>query len=620
MIPYLVRPGRVAALMELVSEWPAVVFDAETSSLDLYLDAKLLGIGIGSLHDSEDACYYIPFAHEGAANVSLEEGRQLAAVINGKAVLGYKLKFDLHAAIDVLGELPESPLYDVLVLARIMSKGMHPALDLETVARQVADLRHSDEKVAGGRKDYGKGKFTVEEIGRKCCEDVHFTRMVYRSYRELLPDTLRKLFGWECRLTRRLFQMERRGVLYDPDEVEKLDQRLGGAKKSVLAWLRDNTGLPDFNPGSNPQMSALMEKLGIRPRARSGKTGQPSWGREVLMELAGEGNELALKIAQYRALGHEQSNFVAVLKKHVVCGQPVLRSSYQNWGTETGRLSSQGPNVQAIAKGWLQLGQMGEGGDSFEPLHWEQDSAFLETLPEELRISLRQMFKPREGFEFMEADYRQIEMFVAGFYMKDPAFMALLQSEDFHAATALWVWGSDAKEFRNRAKWFNFGLMYGLGLDGLAKKLGCTIEEAKLYREQYFARLGPGYFRVMRIVKRLLANQDYVENVFGRRYYVPVEQAYIAWNYLCQGSAGDFVKFRQIPLEPVCAELGAFPFFTTHDDVTFEIPLELGRQVGPIVDVLEDGGVFGLHLPVKLAFGRENLAFMEEVDIRVSTA
>ena len=49
VIFYLVRPGRIKELAGLAESWPAVVFDCETTGLDMYLGDRLLGFAIGNL-------------------------------------------------------------------------------------------------------------------------------------------------------------------------------------------------------------------------------------------------------------------------------------------------------------------------------------------------------------------------------------------------------------------------------------------------------------------------------------------------------------------------------------------------------------------------------------------
>jgi DNA polymerase I len=612
MVPYLVRPERMRALAELAQSWQAVVLDCETTGLEIYLDDRLLGFSVGDLHGED--CYYIPYGHKDAENVSAAAVKEFLELLAGRPVLGYNLKFDLHCLAHTYGEHFEaSPMFDILVQARLMSIMERPALDLESVAGREIGFEYKS-PAAGHQSEYGKVKATgepywsVSDIGTKCCEDVEATRRLYLHYKGRMPERLLRLFLLECRLTQRLYQMERRGVEYDPVVVERLDEIFGDLKATTQDRLRATTGVEDFNPNSNPQVTVVMAELGIDSPVKSEKTQKPSWSREILTELD---HPVALGISQYRAFEHEKSNVVALLKRHIKAGQPILRGKYQNWGTVTGRLSSSGPNLQGMAKGWLQLGEVGEEG---EPLHWSEEGP-------DKTISIRSIFIPGAGYEFIEFDYRQIEMFVAGYYFRDPNFQALLEQEDFHRATSLWVWGSDGIEERKRAKVFNFGLLYGIGLKSLAKRLGTTVKVAEGYRNQYFQKLGPGYRSCMYKIRSLLEDVGYVENVYGRRYYLSPDTAYIGFNYLCQGGAGDFVKFRQLAIEELCQGEGVLPTFTTHDDIVVRAPLGWHRSEAchQLAAILEDGNPFKMRLPVKMRVSAVNLVELQEVQFATAT-
>lgn len=609
MIPYLVRPGRVSALMQKMDSWPAVCLDCETTGLNVYAGDKPLGFGVSNLYpDGEEASYYLPIDHLDADNLSREEASQLQGVMNGKPLLGYNLKFDLHAGRDVLGHFPDSPLYDTIIGARIVSEEDRPALDLDSVAYRYAGFKYRSE-AAGHESEFGKvdkagrPKWSVEQIGHKCCEDVQATRLSYLAIKEKLDSPLSRLFATECKLTRKLFEIEARGVKYNPDTVVALNDQLDSLKEGLKSELRQDTGLEDFNPNSHPQVSNVLARRGHAPRAVSEKTGDPSWKRE---HLVATGDPFALEVAKYRALGHEQSNLLAALFDLMKQGEPFYHPIYKNWGTVTGRLSSP---AQSIAKGYLQLGELGEGD---EPLCWSEEGP-------DFSIALRRIFVPREKMAFVVADYRQIEMFVAGWYMQDSAFLELLNPEDFHAATAEKVWGVVNSDTRKRAKWFNFGLLYGLGLKSLAGNLHCSEEEAAVYRDDYFEIIGPAYWRVQKAIRSLLEERGWMENVYRRRYWGVPDMAYILWNYMVQGSAGDFVKFRQFALEDPCRGLGAWVDFTTHDDITFEVPRENLGGMGRLLDCLSDGVPFGMTLPLDVKIGQDNWVDMKKLEECIAT-
>ncbi len=617
MIPFLVRPGRVEALAEKVAEWDVVTLDCETTGLKTWLGDKVLGFGIGELRQvaEKPSYYYLPLSHFDAQNISAKELAPLRSVLAEKKVAGFNLKFDLHAADDILDF--REPFTDVLPLARIVSTEERPILELNYLASRELGYEYQSEcktsEFYRSHVDWEARirlhRWSVQEIGTKCCEDVHCTSLLYVKWTKDMPEGLGRLYRREMKMTAILYDMERRGLRFDPVELEEVGGRLEGLMDGLLADLRSQTDQELFNPRSSDKVAAAMEALNIAPRAfnkpKQDGTQSPSWNREHLVAVA---HPVALGIAQYRALGTQTGGFIKLLREYVELALEIMHFSYQNWGTVTGRLSATNPNVQAMAKGWLQLGELGEEG---EALAWSEEGP-------DKTLALRSIFVPRAGYAFLDADYSQIEMFIAGWFMAKvgyPELLELCQAEDVHRATALRVWGSDAPEFRRRAKWFNFGLLYGLGLEGLAYRIGCSLKEAKKYRTEYYEIIGPGYERVLMGIRGHLNDRGFVRNVYGRRYYVDVERAYVAFNYMIQGSVGDFVKFRQEQIRDLCRESDIHPLLTTHDDILFEVPVALlgSPEIGRLINVLEDGRrFFGMKLPVKVRVSQTNLAEMEE--------
>lgn len=619
MIPFLVRPGRVAKLADLVAGWKVVVIDGETTGLKTYLDDVVLGFSIGELRQQVDnpSYYYLPVSHFDADNIEPEELAPLRAVLAEKDLMGYNVKFDLHALAELLDF--RKPYYDVLPLARIMSTEERPILELTYLAAQVLEYSWKSEAKTSefyrSHKDWTHRmrlhRWSVTDIMTKCCWDVYTTGDLYKHYSKDIPSKLKELYGQEIGLTAILYEMERRGICFDPDELEKVGGRLDGLMEGLLSDLAERTARATFNPRSGPQVEAVMEELRIKPRGfnkpKKDGTISPKWDRDNLLAVS---HPVALGIAQYRALGTQTGTFITLLREYVLQGLVIMHFSYQNWGTVTGRLSAKSPNVQAMAKGWLQLGQLGEEG---EVLAWSEDGP-------DKTLALRSIFIPRPGYVFLDADYSQVEMFVAGWYMAKaghPELLELCQSEDVHRATALLVWDSGEKEFRDRAKWFNFGILYGLGLESLSIRLGCSVKEAEGWRAQYYERIGPGYFRVVRQIRAWLNKRGYVQNVYGRRYYLDPDRAYIGFNYMVQGSVGDFVKFRLKAIERICEELDIHSLLTTHDDILFEVPEALlgSHHIRRLIDILENGQPFQMRLPVKVRISRTNLAEMEAYDV-----
>ena len=91
----------------------------------------------------------------------------------------------------------------------------------------------------------------------------------------------------------------------------------------------------------------------------------------------------------------------------------------------------------------------------------------------------------------------------------------------------------------------------------------------------------------------------------------------VPFNYLCQGGAGDFVKFRQLAIADLCQQEGVLPTLTTHDDIVVRAPIGWHRSEAcrQLTEILEDGSPFKMKLPVSMRVSTTNLAELKGVQL-----
>lgn len=102
----------------------------------------------------------------------------------------------------------------------------------------------------------------------------------------------------------------------------------------------------------------------------------------------------------------------------------------------------------------------------------------------ELGRKLRKVFKPEQGYIFVDADYSQIELRVLAHISKDKNMIeAFCNNEDIHAQAASKVFNIPleevTKEERTKAKAVNFGIVYGISEFGLGEQLGVSRKKLK---------------------------------------------------------------------------------------------------------------------------------------------
>jgi DNA polymerase I (EC 2.7.7.7) len=219
----------------------------------------------------------------------------------------------------------------------------------------------------------------------------------------------------------------------------------------------------EFNINSPKQLSeVLFVKLKL-PVVKKTKTGF-STDEEVLSKLAKE-HKIAANLLEYRQLTKLKSTYIDALPDLIDTKTNRLHTSFNQTGTETGRLSSSNPNLQNIP------------------------------IKTELGRQIRRAFVPSKKENFLVcADYSQVELRILAHLSQDKNLItAFKEDQDIHRYTAALIFNIKqsevSDEMRDIAKRVNFGISYGISAYGLSRDLGVSHEEAQEFIDAYFARI-----------------------------------------------------------------------------------------------------------------------------------
>jgi DNA polymerase-1 len=168
---------------------------------------------------------------------------------------------------------------------------------------------------------------------------------------------------------------------------------------------------------------------------------------------------------------------------------------------------------------------------------------------------------------------------------------------------------------RRRAKAINFGIIYGISAFGLARQLGISGSEAKIYIDAYFKRY-PEIRAYMENTKEQARINGFVLTPFGRRCWVPrikdkmpQLRAYAerqAINAPLQGGAADVIKraMVKLPASLQTAGLSARLLLQVHDELLFEAPKdEAGATAAVAQQVMQDAAKISVPLIVETGVG-----------------
>lgn len=571
----------------------AVAFDTETNGLDT-MQSTVVGM---SFSVEIGKAWYIPLAHNsgGLLEKQLDKANTLAQLKpwleqEKPSKILQNAKFDMHILANE-GISLRGVKHDTMLMAYVLAS--HQKVNLEVLAERYLGRKGlSFEDICGkGAKAITFDQVALDKATQYACEDADFTLQLAQV---LLPKLdvekgFMQTYSLEMQVMPVLFAIERAGVKIDKQELGQQSSDLSAsiaALESKIFELAEST----FNINSPKQLGeVLFEKLTLPILSKTAK-GAPSTDEETLSKLA-QDYPLPALILEYRRLSKLKSTYTDKLPKMVDKKTARVHTHYAQAAVITGRLSSSDPNLQNI------------------PIRTNEGR------------KVRKAFVAEEGFCIMSADYSQIELRVMAHISGDKSLQkAFAEGKDIHRATASEVFAIPLEKVtsdqRRAAKAINFGLIYGMGVFGLASGLGITRQAAQNYIQLYFDRY-PAVAHYMQETKEKASVQGFVETVFGRRLWLPdiqgtkgvrkaaAERAAI--NAPMQGTAADLIKKAMVAVQEWLdtEKMVSRIIMQVHDELVLEVKEEERAKVRDRLPVLMSK-VADLAVPLVADVGEGN--------------
>ena len=394
-------------------------------------------------------------------------------------------------------------------------------------------------------------------------------------------------FSVEVPLTHILAEMEARGIEVDKAALEELAADYEAQIAEEVTAARELAEDDQLNLSSPKQLQkVLFEDFGL-PKTKKTKTGYSTAAAELEKLQQQTEHPFLNHLMAHREYQKMKSTIDGLI--NAIDGDGRIRTTFNQKGAATGRLSSSEPNLQNI------------------PVRTESGR------------KIRSAFRVGEGYEtLLTADYSQIEMRVMAHLSEDAGLIeAYRAGEDLHNYVGSRVFDVPVDEvtpeLRRRVKALSYGLVYGLSAFGLSQQLGISPGEAKGIMENYFDRFG-GVKRYLDKVVEAAKETGYTETLYGRRRYLPelassnrvarenAERA--ALNAPIQGTAADIIKLAMLRVDRALrnANLKSRVLLQVHDELVLEIaPGEL-EQIQQLLEENMDSAA-SLRVPLDVSAG-----------------
>ena len=572
-------------------------FDVETSGRDP-MTADLVGLGIAWAKGK--GCY-IPVAHSDGKQLPWGNVREAVQTFFADATLpkvAHNGKYDL-VVCRRHGLQVEGPIHDTMTIAWLLDPASR-SIGLKSQAETELGwtMTEISELIGSGRKQISIAEVDIDRVTGYCGADVDATIHLWEALAPRLKeasDTLWKLYEEiELPLLPVLADMEMAGIRLNTDFLADLSRRLVTRLHEIDLLLKDIVG-HDFNLRSTQQLSNVMfNELAFPAKGlKKTKSGFVSTAAGELDKLKASTAQLSPEQTQFLDLLFEQrqleklrGTYVDSLGGLVNSSTGRVHTNYSQAGAATGRLSSNGPNLQNI------------------PIRTERGR------------EIRKAFEAEEGCLLLAADYSQVELRILAHIAEEERLIeAFRQEQDIHAVTASLLFDVPLDQVtydqRGLGKTINFATIYGVSAFGLSSRTDMDPTEAQQFLDQYFATY-PNVRQYIDDTIRKAVEEGFVETLLGRRRIFRELQGNLPFNQRqalerqainapIQGTAADITKLAMRNLHKYIRDedLKAKMLLQVHDELVLEVPHEELNVVAPLVRKKMESA-FDLNVPLRV--------------------
>ena len=491
----------------------------------------------------------------------------------------------------------------------------------ELIKKKKLDLRREAKKADNPDADFDVNYLDIymdrpDLMRRYAADDIVIMLTYLKGALPLVLSTQEKLFEQECKLIQAVAKMERVGLLVDSEYALKAKERVTAHRDKLWHEMVEAAN-KEFNVGQHEVIKKLFrDKWGIVLLTSDEKALKKVY-KGSKIETA---RTVARNIIELRTIEKWISTYIDGKLSTLVNGR--IYTSINNSGAVSGRVSCdmQQQPKEALSDIEGKTLYTEDGEELFHPRRMfiadpGTKLVFMDFSQMELRVqayytmmimggdlNLCRAYIPYKCTSVMTGekfDYKNplhLSIWDSGEWVKDEDNMPW-EPVDLHDVTTFKAFPElnndrkhpDFKHLRRLGKMCNFLKNYQGGVSAIEEQLDVSNEIAVILDKAYTESF-PGVKDYQRWVANQFKKYRYVENLFGRRYYMQdLKWAYKGANYLIQGGCADLLKQKEIVISDYLKDYPTVKFvLPIHDELMFSIPDDQMDIIPTLHKMLQD--------------------------------
>ncbi|WP_427110893.1 DNA polymerase [Lysinibacillus xylanilyticus] len=431
---------------------PIIAVDTETTGLDVYVDVI---VGVSLTLPTQDKHYYIPFEPtQDERALPPEMVGELKALMESQEVAKvlHNALYDI-AMFERHGIKLNNVVWDTMSAMHVLNENEASYALKNLATTYLNEPSDTFSELFGRDAKFAEVPLDVALV--YAAKDTDLTWRMYQfqlTHLSKMPTVLDYYRRVEVPLMYAVYDMERTGFEIDVEYAAEYGAEMKVEIDSLEKELTTELNVENIN--SNQQLKPALEAIiGEKlPNLDAKRTLKPLKKKHAIIA----------KLLRYRELAKLYSTYISVLpeKIHPVTGR--LHARFNPNGARTGRFSSGGNGVN------------------------------LQNQPH----AARRLFKAPDGCVIIGGDFSQQEVRCAAYFTNEPVLkIAYAEGKDVYSSLASEFYGKpyedcgDGTPERKAMKVVVLAVMYGMGPGALADMLDISMDEAKRFMADFFAKM-----------------------------------------------------------------------------------------------------------------------------------